>query len=153
MKHAPRKQLLVLLTGWLLCLPALAGGLSLPTGGSRVIALSAPTASFHIADPGVLDARAIDDSHVELIAKAPGSTLVAAYDTKGRLVYSGRVQVGAGRPVASSHGDSGTVLYQRGTSQIVYQCNADRCQSRSPVQPTQTASAPATAAAALAPPH
>lgn len=121
----------IALAAFMLSLPAAqAAGLTLRPGATRVISFSAPAASFHIADPAVLDARAVDDSHVELIGKASGSTDIVAYDANGRRLYSNRVSVGghgARQPV--SHGDSGTILYQRGAEQRIVNCGSGKCQS------------------------
>lgn len=109
---------------------ALAAGLHLNTGATRVISFSAPAASFHIADPAILDARAVDDSHVELIGKASGSTDIVAYDATGRRLYSNRVSVGGHGARTASRGDSGTVLYQRGAEQRIVNCGSGKCQSQ-----------------------
>lgn len=88
--------------------------------------LSRPVSAFRIVNPEVLDARALDESKVELIGKAPGVSQVVAYDDVGNPVYERQIRVVRAAP--RGHGAPGqAVLVQSGTARIVYSCTAGRC--------------------------
>lgn len=118
------------LVGLALLLPApvlAAAGLSLPVGGERIVDFGKAVATFYIADPNVVDARALDDHRVMLMGRKAGASPVIAYDAGGARVYTRRVRVGRVRRASGAS----RLIVRNGTRRTVYACTAQSCRAYS----------------------
>jgi putative type II/III system pilus formation protein len=86
---------------------------------ATAITLSAPAASVVVGNPSIADATIVDRRRVAILGRSYGTTNVMVFDTNGRVIYNGLVNVTS--PTA------GHVSLYRGALVHNYSCGA-RCE-------------------------
>jgi pilus assembly protein CpaC len=126
-----RRTTLLLASAVLLTASAAAEDAVVVTAGSqRIVGFEKPVATLYIADPTVVDAKALDKQHVSIIGKARGTTSILAADGSGATIAIGRVVVTDGH-VRGARGaaEGATVMLQRGGERVLYSCGDALCRA------------------------
>jgi Flp pilus assembly secretin CpaC len=103
--------------------PALASDLTVTMDEVRTITFNTPVATVYVGNPSIADINMIDARHAFVLGKGYGSTNIVALNHDGAQVSNIRVSV-----LANTDRQS-TVVLNRGTQRVTYNCTADHCEA------------------------
>ena len=113
-----------LIAASLLCsvaLPAQAADIAIAMDEVRTITFPEAVSTVYMGNPAIADVNMIDTRHAFLLGKGYGSTNMIAITKDGTQVANTHIRV-------LSRGEA-TVVLNRGTARVTYNCVANRCEA------------------------
>lgn len=104
--------------------PVLADGIAISMDEVRTVTFGGPIATVYVGNPAIADVNMIDARHAFVIGKGFGSTNIVALDGAGKEVSNTAVSV-----LSGSSNSAATVVLNRGTQRVTYNCTAARCEA------------------------